>query len=160
MPYLYELPSSASFRGKGLFGYSFGPMQQKDLEVLYVESETGHDTFLVCRGVVRTYYILAGSGCFTIDGRAYDVGPGILVEVPSGVEYSYSGRMTMLVFCKRGWFHRQDKWTRWNRDVVGAEDPWSLAAASWLTQLVRHRIFGKSLARVFFVLTSGRSQSP
>ena len=153
MPYLYELPASASFRGKGLFGYSFGPMQQKDLEVLYVESETGHDTFMVCRGVVRIYYILAGSGYFTIDGRAYNVGPGILVEVPSGVEYSYSGRMTMLAFCKRRWFHRKDKWTRWNGDVVGAEDPWSLTAASWWTQLVRLRIFGKSPTRAFLRLS-------
>jgi chemotaxis methyl-accepting protein methylase/mannose-6-phosphate isomerase-like protein (cupin superfamily) len=152
MPYLYELPPSVSFRGKGLFGYSFGPMQQKDVEVLYVESETGHDTFLICRGVVRTYYILAGSGHFTIDGRAYNVGPGILVEVPSGVEYSYSGRITMLVFCKQSWFHRNDKWTRWNRDVVGSEDPWSLTPASWLTRLVRMRIFSKSPTRAFLRL--------
>lgn len=149
MPYLYELPVLVSFRGKGLFGYSFGPMQQKDVEVLYVESETGHDTFMVCRGLVRTYYILAGSGCFTIDGRVYDVGTGMLIEVPSGVEYSYSGRMRMLVFCKQRWFHRKDKWTKWNRDVVGAEDPWSLTPASWLTRLVRLRIFGRSPTRAF-----------
>jgi hypothetical protein len=54
MPYLYRLPASVSFRGKGLFGYSFGPMMQKDLEVLYVESETGHDTFMILKGVTRT----------------------------------------------------------------------------------------------------------
>jgi len=128
-------------------------MQQKDLEVLYIESETGHDTFMICTGVVRTYYVLAGSGCFTIDGRAYNVGPGILVEVPSGVEYSYSGRMTMLGLCKRNWLHREDKWTRWNRDVVGAEDPWSLTAASWPTRLARLKIFGKSPTRAFLRLS-------
>ena len=148
MPYLYELPASVSFRGKGLFGYSFGPMQQKDVEVLYVESETGHDTFMVCRGLVRTYYILAGSGYFTIDGRVYDVAPAMLVEVPPGVEYSYSGQMRMLVFCKKRWFHRKDKWTKWNPDVVGAEGPWSLTA-SWLMRVVRLRIFGKSPTRAF-----------
>jgi chemotaxis methyl-accepting protein methylase/mannose-6-phosphate isomerase-like protein (cupin superfamily) len=153
MPYLYELPSSVSFRGKGLFGYSFGPMQQKDLEVLYIESETGHDTFMICRGVVRTYYVLSGSGCFMIDGRAYNVGPGILVEVPSGVEYSYSGRITMLAVCKRNLLHRKDKWTRWNRDVVGAEEPWFLTDASWPRRLVRLRIFGKSPTRAFLRLS-------
>src|SRR5580658_7795411 len=103
MPYIYTLPASESFRGKGLFGYSFGALQQKDLEVLYIESETGHDTFMICRGVTRTYYILAGNGSFTIDGRVCAVAPGVLVEVPRGVEYSYSGRMTMLGFCKRHW---------------------------------------------------------
>jgi chemotaxis methyl-accepting protein methylase len=149
MPYLYNLPSSVAFRAKGLFGYSFGPLEQKDLDVLYVESEKGHDTFMICRGVSRTYYILEGSGYFTIEGREYNIGPGVLVEVPSGLEYSYSGRMTMLVFCKRHWFHRKDVWTRWNRDVVGEEDPWSLTADSWLTRLIRIRIFGKSPTNVF-----------
>jgi chemotaxis methyl-accepting protein methylase len=149
MPYVYTLPPSVSFRGKGLFGYSFGPMKQKDLEVLYVESETGHDTFMICRGVTRTYYVLAGSGSFTIDGREYSVCAGELVEVPSGVEYSYSGRMTMLAFCRQGWFRRRDKFTRWNRDVVGEEAPWSLNDASWWERLVRVRIFGKSLTNAF-----------
>lgn len=149
MPYLYTLPSSISFRGKGLFGYSFGAMQQKNLEVLLVESEQGHDTFMISRGVTRTYYVLAGAGCFTIDGREYRVSPGVLVEVPPGIEFSYSGRMRMLAFCRRGWFHRKDIWTRWNRDVVGMEDPWSLEAGSWFTRLVKLRIFGKSPTNAF-----------
>jgi chemotaxis methyl-accepting protein methylase len=149
LSYLYTLPTSVSFRGKGLFGYSFGPMSQKDLEVLYVESETGHDTFMICRGVTRTYYVLAGSGSFTIKGQKYDVCPGVLVEVPSGLEYSYSGRMTMLAFCRRSWFRRRDKFTKWNRDVVGDESPWSLNDASLWTRLVKMRVFGKSPTNAF-----------
>jgi chemotaxis methyl-accepting protein methylase/mannose-6-phosphate isomerase-like protein (cupin superfamily) len=138
-----------SFRGKGFFGYSFGPMQQKDLDVLYIESEKGHDTFMICKGVTRTYYVLAGSGYFTIDGREHSIGPGVLIEVPSGVEYSYSGPLRMLAFCKRRWISSKDTWTRWNHDVVGKEDPWSLAAASWLTRVIRVRIFGKSPTNAF-----------
>ncbi len=149
MPYIYTLPDSVSFRGKGLFGYSFGPMKQRDLEVLYVESETGHDTFMICRGVTRTYYVLAGSGSFSIDGREYNVCAGELIEVPSGVEYTYSGRMTMLVFCRQSWFRRRDKFTRWNRHVVGEEAPWTLNDVSWWERLVRLRIFGKSLTNAF-----------
>lgn len=149
MPYVYTLPTSVSFRGKGLFGYSFGPMKQKDLEVLYVESETGHDTFMICRGVTRTYYVLAGSGSFTIEGHKHDVGAGVLVEVPSNVEYSYSGRMTMLAFCRQSWFHREDKFTRWNSDVVGEEAPRPLNDATLLTRFVRLRVFGKSPTNAF-----------
>lgn len=149
MPYVYTLPAAVSFRGKGLFGYSFGPMKQKDLEVLYIESEKGHDTFMICKGVTRTYYVLAGSGTFTIEGREHSVCPGVLVEVPPGVEYSYSGRVTMLAFCKQSWFRRKDRFTRWNRDVVGEEAPWPLNDTSWLTRLVRLRIFGKSPTNAF-----------
>jgi chemotaxis methyl-accepting protein methylase/mannose-6-phosphate isomerase-like protein (cupin superfamily) len=152
MPFVYRLPESFAFQGEGFFGYSFGPMKQKDLEVLYVESEKGHDTFMVCRGVERTYYVLAGTGSFIIDGCEYKVQPGELIEVPSKVEYSYSGRMTMLVFCRRRWFRRGDRWTRWNPDVVGADDPWPLDAGSWLTQLIRIRILGKSPTNAFLRL--------
>lgn len=149
MRYLYKLPTSVSFRGKGLFGYSFGRMQQKDLEVLYVESETGHDTFMVLRGVARTYYVLSGNGSFTIDGREYKVCPGELVEVSPGLEYCYSGRMTMLVFCRNSWLHRRDKFTRWNNKVVGDIAPYPLDGGPWLQRLVRVRIFGKSPTNAF-----------
>jgi len=104
---------------------------------------------MILRGVTRIYYVLGGSGSFTIDGREYPVGVGALVEVPSGVEYSYSGRMTMVAFCKRRWFHRRDKFTRWNRDVVGDEAPRPLDGDSWLTRLVRLRVFGKSPTNAF-----------
>jgi chemotaxis methyl-accepting protein methylase len=149
MPYIYELPKSVSFRGKGLFGYSFGRMHNKDLEVLHVESETGHDTFMICKGTNRVYYILAGNGSFTIEGREYRVSPGLLVECPAGVEYCYSGRMTMLAFCKRRGFGRKDKFTKWNPDVVGEDAPKPLDGDPLLTRLVRTQIFGKSPTKAF-----------
>ena len=149
MPYVQKLSPSVSFRGKGLFGYSFGPMIQRDLEVLYIESETGHDTFMILRGVTRTYYVLSGDGSFTINGTEYRVGAGDLIEIPPRVEYAYSGRMTMLAFCRSGRFRRRDKFTRWNRDVVGDQTPWPLTGDSRLTRLVRMRVFGKSPANAF-----------
>jgi len=39
MEYVYSLPTSPSFIGKGLLGYDFAPLNQKDLEIFYVESE-------------------------------------------------------------------------------------------------------------------------
>ena len=121
MPYVYSLPASASFTGKGLLGYTFGPLCHKDLEIYYIEAEKGHDVFMISRKITRIYYVLAGSGYFTIDGQKYDVSPGMLVEVPVKVEYCYSGKMTLLALSKPRGFGGNDTFTKWNPDVVGRE---------------------------------------
>ena len=115
MPYTYSLPTSVSFTGKGLLGYSFGPLNQKDLEIYYIEVEKGHDTFMVSKRITRTYYVLSGSGYFVIDDKRYPVGAGVLVEVPPKVEYSYSGQMTLLGISIPRWFAGNDTFTKWNR---------------------------------------------
>src|SRR5271163_4131904 len=144
MPYIHTLPTSASFTGKGLLGHSFGPLSQKDLEIYYVEVEKGHDTFMVSKKIVRTYYVLSGNGYFTIENRKYDVSPGVLVEVPPKVEYSYSGKMKLILIEKPRWFKGNDTQTRWNPDVVRGDSLSGFGRASWPTQVVRSRIVGKS----------------
>jgi chemotaxis methyl-accepting protein methylase/mannose-6-phosphate isomerase-like protein (cupin superfamily) len=151
-PCLYTLPTSVSFTGKGFLGYTFGPLSQKDLEVSYVEVEKGQDTFVVSRKIVRTYYVVSGAGYFTIANQKYDVGPGMLVEVPPGVEYSYSGRMTLIVLSKPRWFSGSDTHTRWNPDVVRQDSPCGGGRGSWQKQLVRAKMFGKSPARLYLRL--------
>src|SRR5271157_1809879 len=98
MSYTYSASRSPSFTGKGLVGYAFGPLKQKDLVIDYVEVEKGHDTFMISNKITRTYYILSGAGYFTIDDRKYLVTPGMLVEVPPKVEYCYSGKMKLILF--------------------------------------------------------------
>lgn len=157
MPYVYSLPSSVSFTGKGLLGYTFGPLSQKDLEIYYVEVEKGHDTFMISRKITRTYYILSGSGYFTIADRKYDVGPGMVVEVPPKVEYCYSGKMKLIAFSRPRWFVGNDTFTKWNPDVVHGDFPYAAGAKSWLTllfrswlvRLIRLRIFQKSPASAY-----------
>ena len=152
MSYLHPRPTSASFTGKGLLGYSFGPLTQQDLEIYYIEVEKGHDTFMVSKKISRTYYVLSGSGYFTIANRKYDVGPGILVEVPPRVEYSYSGKMTLIALSNPRWFDGNDKHTRWNPDVVRRDAPLKIDRPSWAAQLVRSRIFGISPADLYLRL--------
>jgi chemotaxis methyl-accepting protein methylase/mannose-6-phosphate isomerase-like protein (cupin superfamily) len=142
MQYLYSLPTSVSFTGKGLFGYTFGPLNQKDLEILYIDVEKGHDTFIVSKKITRVYYILDGKGYFIIGGHKYDVNAGMLVEVPPKVEYSYSGKMKLLTVSKPRWFSGNDKITKWNPDVV--EGDFLADDESWLRRLARLKIFGKS----------------
>ena len=119
MRYTHSLPPIRSFDGKGLFGYTFGPLKQKDVDVYYIEVDGGHDTFMVSRKITRIYYVLQGDGYFTIGNRKYDVSSGMLVEVPPKVEYSYSGRMKLVVFARPGWFAGNDTHTKWNRDAIG-----------------------------------------
>jgi chemotaxis methyl-accepting protein methylase len=144
MPYVYTPPTAASFTGKGLMGYAFGPLNQKDLEIYYVAVEKGHDVFMVSKKITRTYYVLSGSGYFTIEGQKYDVQPGMVVEVPPKLEYCYSGNMRLIVLSRPRWFNGNDTFTKWNPDVVGHDSPFAVDGDSRLRRLVRLSIFGKS----------------
>ncbi len=152
MTYIYTLPKTTSFTGTGVEGYSFGPLRQKDLDVCLIESVKGHDTFMVSKKIVRTYYVLSGSGFFTIDDQRYEVSPGMLVEIPPKVEFSYSGKMTLLGFARPRWFRGNDRHTKWNPDVTGRDAAFLPGRESWLTRLVRITIAGKSPARAFLRL--------
>ena len=155
MPYIYSLPTSTSFDGKGLFGYTFGPLKQKDLEIYYIEVEKGHDTFMISKKITRTYYVLCGSGYFTIADCRYDVSPGMLVEVPPKVEYSYAGKMKLIAFSKPRWFFGNDTHTKWNPDVVRGDFPPAADSVSWLKRLVRLKLFGKSPINAYLRLNRG-----
>jgi SAM-dependent methyltransferase len=144
MPYIHSRPTSASFTGKGLLGYTFGPLNQKDIEIYYIEAEKGHDVFMISKQITRIYYVLSGSGYFTIDDHKYNVSPGMLVEVPPAVEYCYSGRMALIAFSKPRWFSGNDKVTKWNPDVVGPDLARAVESGSRLKRLARLRPFGKS----------------
>ena len=148
MRYTHSLPPLPSFDGKGLFGYTFGPLQQKDLEIYYIEVEKGHDTFMVSKRITRVYYVLSGSGFFTISDRRYDVRSGMLVEVPPKVEYSYSGKMKLIGICKPRWFEGNDRHTKWNPDVVHGDLPTIRNVESW-------KIFAKRLIN-FYLRLNGR----
>ncbi|MGB6691514.1 MAG: CheR family methyltransferase [Terracidiphilus sp.] len=152
MPYVYTLPKSTSFSGTGLEGYTFGPLRQKDVEVYYIESRKGHDTYMVSKKITRTYYVLSGSGYFTIDNDRYDVGPGVLVEVPPKVEYSYSGNMVLIGFAKPRWFPGNDTHTRWNPDATRRNSGVLPDRDPWMTKLVRMTVAGKSPTRAFLRL--------
>jgi SAM-dependent methyltransferase/mannose-6-phosphate isomerase-like protein (cupin superfamily) len=145
MGYIYTLPSSPSFDGEGLVGYNFPRLlRQRDLEVYYIDVQKGHDTFMVSKKITRTYYILSGSGYFTIGNRRYDVGPRMLVEVPPKVEYSYSGQMKLIALSRPRWFNGNDRHTKWNPDVIVGDVPAPAPGRRSLARLARLRICGKS----------------
>jgi chemotaxis methyl-accepting protein methylase len=149
MTYIHTRPISASFTGKGLMGYTFGPLKQKDLEIYYVEVEKGHDVFMISKKITRTYYVVSGSGYFTIGGERHDVGVGMVVEVPPKIEYCYSGKMTLIALSRPRWFRGNDVFTKWNPDVVGRDFACDIDRRSWVARLAQFRLFGKSPANAW-----------
>jgi chemotaxis methyl-accepting protein methylase len=147
MQYLHLLPDSPAFVDKGLTGYQFGPLGL-NCEVHYIDVVKGHDTFQISKKVSRVYYVLSGSGYFTIAGQRFDVSPGVLVEVPAKVEYTYSGTMQLIMFSKPRWFRGSDIQTKWNLDVIGTDVPFG-AGRSGFRRFLRARLFGKSPVNAF-----------
>lgn len=152
MFYTHPIPKAASFKDKGLSGYSFGPLGQKDLEIYYIESEKGHDAFIVSKRINRTYFVLSGSGYFTVNNERYPVKTGDLVEVPAKVEYSYSGRMNLLCISIPRWSNGNDVFIRWNADVFGCESRCGADNLSWYKGLAGVQIFGKSPVNAYLRL--------
>jgi chemotaxis methyl-accepting protein methylase len=153
MPYVYSPPTSPSFTGKGLSEFRFGSLNDRNVDICYIDVSQGHDTFQISRKIGRFYYVLSGSGYFTIGGHQYNVVPGMIVEVPPKIEYSYSGAMKLIAFAKARWFPGNDTPTKWNADVVPRSEVFVRGNdASWLTRLVRLRLFGKSPVNAFLRL--------
>jgi mannose-6-phosphate isomerase-like protein (cupin superfamily) len=125
MSYVLTAPSAPSFVMKGLKGYQFGPLKNDELDIYFIEVEKGHDTFIISKKLTRIYYILEGTGYFIIKNQRYEVAPGMLVEIPPNVEYTYSGKMKIFsVSCPR-WFKGNEEVTRMNPDVVKRLSPGS-----------------------------------
>lgn len=121
MPYVLVASSSPSFALKGLAGYEYQPLKDQEFAVHLVHVHKGHDTFIISKALTRLFYIIEGTGVFTIDNQKYDVAPGLLVEVPPGVEYSYSGAMKILLVSHPRWFEGNELTTRKNPDVVSED---------------------------------------
>ncbi|MDH2355949.1 MULTISPECIES: AraC family ligand binding domain-containing protein [Bradyrhizobium] len=119
MSYVFEMSSSPAFAQEGMAGYEFRPLKDPDFAVHLLDVRTGHDTFMISQALTRIYYIIEGSGVFAIDNQNFDVSPGLVVEVPPGVEYSYSGRMKILLVSHPRWFEGNERMTRKNPNVVG-----------------------------------------
>jgi mannose-6-phosphate isomerase-like protein (cupin superfamily) len=118
MSYVLAASSSPSFALKGVMGYEFQPLKEQEIAVHLLDVHKGHDTFQISKALTRSYDIIEGTGVFTIDNQKYDVVPGLLVEVPPSVEYSYSGSMKILLVSHPRWFEGNERTTRMNPDVV------------------------------------------
>src|SRR5882724_2882609 len=118
MSCVLAVSSAPSFTLTGMAGYEFRPLKDGDFAVHLLMVHRGHDTFMISKALTRIYYIIEGTGAFTIDNQKYDVAPGLIVEVPPGVEYTYSGSMKVLLVSHPRWFEGNERMTRKNPDVA------------------------------------------
>jgi mannose-6-phosphate isomerase-like protein (cupin superfamily) len=118
MSYVLAASSSPSFTLEGMAGYEFQGLKDDDFAVHLLDVHKGHDTFMVSKALTRIYYVIEGAGAFTINNQKYEVVSGLIVEVPPGVEYTYSGAMKILLVSHPRWFEGNERMTRINPDVL------------------------------------------
>ncbi len=111
-----KIPERPSFSQKGLDGFKF-PLSCKDIEIYFVDVKEGHDNYIISKKITHIYYVLEGSGFFEIEGIRHDARQGTLIEVPPNVEYTYSGRMKLLLVMSPPWFKDNEIITKKNPSV-------------------------------------------
>lgn len=88
------------------------------MEVYFVDVSKGHDHYLISKKITHTYYILQGQGTFDIDGKVYKVKTGNLIEALPKVEYTYSGKMKMLLIMTSPFLKGDSIKTKSNSHVI------------------------------------------
>ena len=115
--YNLNLPVEPTFTQKGLSGYKYH-LRNPDLEVFYVDVVQGHDTYEISKKCTHIYFVIEGEGFFEIDGSKLEAKPQMVIEVPPEVEYSYTGKMKLLLIMNPPFFEGNGEVTRMNQNVV------------------------------------------
>jgi len=108
-----KFPSKPTYRQKGVSGYQFS-LKNKNIEIYFVNVSKGHDSYLISKKITHIYYILEGQGFFDIAGKIYKVKTGNIIEAEPNIEYTYSGKMKMLLIMNPPYFKGNDKKTKKN----------------------------------------------
>jgi len=112
----FKIPNKPSFSQKGLLGYKF-PIKSHDVEVYFVDVVQGHETYFISKKCTHIYYVIEGEGFFDINDKKHDAKQGMLIEVPPNVEYTYSGKMKLLLIMSPPWFKGNEEITKKNPSV-------------------------------------------
>jgi len=94
--YIKMLPDSPHFTQNGLAGYKYD-LETKRLG-LYIEvSHKGLDKYVYDKESTHIYYVLEEKGKFSINNEIFDVKEGDVIEAPARIEFTYSGKMKLLL---------------------------------------------------------------
>lgn len=98
-----KLSKKPEFVQKGLKGYRF-EVKNKAIEVYLVNVTTGHDSYIISKKCTHFYYVLEGRGFFDIEKKKIKVKKGNFIEIEPKKEYTYSGKMKLLLMMNPPWF--------------------------------------------------------
>jgi mannose-6-phosphate isomerase-like protein (cupin superfamily) len=85
------------------------PLENYTVETYFIEVRQGHDNSIVCHVCTHIYHVIDGKGLFTVDEKRYDAKPGLLFEIPPGIEFAFSGSMRLLLIMTPSWFEENEK---------------------------------------------------
>lgn len=110
MQYIFHLPEGYSFEKVGIKGKIFDSKSLSErVEFSIIETEEGHQTKIIEKECIFTYYILEGTGSFEIEDETFRCSQGELVVIPNGVRFRYSGKMKTLLVCAPWWTPDQEE---------------------------------------------------
>lgn len=109
MAHIFRLPENYSFEKVGIKGKTFPSKDITDkVQFSIIETEAGHQTKIIQKECVFAYYILEGAGEFEIDGEIEKCQKGDLAIIPAGTQFTYSGKLKMLLICSPWWRPEQE----------------------------------------------------
>ena len=110
MQHIFRLPDNYSFEKVGIKGKIFDTRNLSDkVEFSVIETEKGHETKIIEKECIFSYYILEGNGFFEIAGQKEECRPGDLVMIPKGTPFRYFGKLKMLLVSTPWWFPEQEE---------------------------------------------------
>lgn len=96
-------PAEWNFEKLGHRGKKFPMPQRLRSTTLIVEIDGALPVTLLQRESDFVYYVLDGSGKFTIDGRLQSCVRGDLIALPAGTSFTYAGQLRMLLMATPPW---------------------------------------------------------
>ena len=96
--YVFPEPSEFSFEKVGIKGKIFPTAETVSrTEFVLIQTEAGHETVIIEHECDFIYYILEGEGYFVIEKKKQLCSQGDLVVIPAGTEFTYKGKLKMLL---------------------------------------------------------------
>ena len=90
-----NLNKEPSFTQNGLTGFTY-PLKHSGAEVSYIDCFYEHDNYCTYQKPF-IYYIIEGKGRYKIGNDIINVEAGDLIEIPANTDFTYKGKMKILL---------------------------------------------------------------
>lgn len=96
-PKRVKLSETEGFRREGFDGHVYVPSEAGvGFNVLSVDVHGSHPRKRMLGDTTRTYYVIDGTGSFTLGDNTTEIQAGDLFIIPPDGEYEYNGQMRLL----------------------------------------------------------------